>query len=93
MPPTPARVIVAGDDDYLRLRAAYHLYPHNAYAEARTNALPASDRLKPGDWMLVYQRRGVQFDPAAGKLRWDGGAPVSAQLKLRGEGAALFLIQ
>ncbi len=49
--------------------------------------------MKPGDWMLVYQRRGVQFDPSLGKLRWDGGAPVSAQMKLRGEGAALFLIQ
>ncbi len=43
--------------------------------------------------MLVFQRHGVQFDPAAGKLRWDGGAPVSAQLKVRGQGGALFLIQ
>jgi hypothetical protein len=63
------------------------------YAEPKSNELPSSDRLRPGDWMLVYQRRGVQFDPSAGRLRWDGGAPVSAQLKLRGEGAALFLIQ
>jgi hypothetical protein len=93
MPATPARVFVASEADYFRERAAYHLYPHNVYAEPRANTLPTSDRLKPGDWMLVYQRRGVQFDPSAGKLRWDGGAPVSAQLKLRGEGAALFLIQ
>jgi hypothetical protein len=93
MPATPARVFVASETDYFRERAAFHLYPHNAYAEPRSNDLPAADRLKPGDWMLVYQRRGVQFDPAAGKLRWDGGAPVSAQMKLRGEGAALFLIQ
>jgi hypothetical protein len=93
MPATPARIFVASEADYFRERAAYHLYPHNVYAEPRTNALPPSERLQPGDWMLVYQRRGVQFDPAAGKLRWDGGAPVSAQLKLRGEGAALFLIQ
>jgi len=93
MPATPARVFVASETDYFRERAAFHLYPHNAYAEPRANTLPASDKLKPGDWMLVYQRRGVQFDPAAGKLRWDGGAPVSAELKLRGEGAALFLIQ
>jgi hypothetical protein len=93
MPATPARIFVASEADYFRERAAFHLYPHNVYAEPRANTLPASERLKPGDWMLVYQRRGVQFDPAAGKLRWDGGAPVSAQLKLRGEGAALFLIQ
>jgi hypothetical protein len=93
MPATPARVFVASEADYFRERAAFHLYPHNAYAEPRTNDLPPPDRLKPGDWMLVYQRRGVQFDPSAGKLRWDDGAPVSAQLKLRGQGAALFLIQ
>jgi hypothetical protein len=93
LPATPARIFVASEADYFRERAAFHLYPHNVYAEPRSNALPPSERLKPGDWMLVYQRRGVQFDPSAGKLRWDGGAPVSAQLKLRGEGAALFLIQ
>ena len=93
MPAAPARVFVASEADYFRERAAFHLYPHNAYAEPRTNDLPPPDRLKPGDWILVYQRRGVQFDPSAGKLRWDGGAPVAAQLKLRGEGAALFLIQ
>ena len=93
MPASPARVFVASEADYFRERAAFHLYPHNAYAEPRSNDLPTSDRLKPGDWMLVYRRRGVQFDSAAGKLRWDGGPPVSAQMKLRGEGAALFLIQ
>jgi hypothetical protein len=93
MPATPVRIFVASDSDYFRERAAYHLYPHNVHAEPRATALPPSDLLKPGDWMLVYQRRGVQFDPAAGKLRWDGGTPVSAQLKLRGDGAALFLIQ
>ena len=93
MPTTPVRIFVASEPDFLRERAAYYLYPHNVYAEPRRNDLPPPERLKAGDWMLVLQRRGVQFDPAAGKLRWDGGAPVSAQLKLRGEGGALFLIQ
>jgi hypothetical protein len=93
MPAAPARVFVASEADYFRERAAFHLYPHNVYAEPRRNDLPPSDRVKAGDWMLVYQRRGVQFDPAAGRLRWDGGPPVAAQLRLRGEGAALFLIQ
>jgi hypothetical protein len=93
MPDKPARVFVASETDYFRERAAYHLYPHNVYAEPKRNDLPSSDKLKPGDWMLVFQRRGVQFNPTTGELRWDGGAPVSAQLKLRGDGAALFLIQ
>ena len=93
LPATPARVFVGSEADYFRERAAYHLYPHNVYAEPRQNTLPPTASVKPGDWMLVYQRRNVQFNPSTGELRWDGGAPVSAQLKLRGEGAALFLIQ
>ena len=93
LPGTPARIFVASEADYFRERAAFHLYPHNVFADPRRNELPKPERIKPGDWMLVYQRRGVQFNPTTGKLIWDGGAPVSAQLKLRGEGAALFLIQ
>ncbi len=93
MPATPVRIFVASESDYFRERAAYYLYPHNVHAEPRRNDLPPPEQLKPGDWMLVFQRHGVQFDPAAGKLRWDGGVPVSAQLKLRGQGGALFLIQ
>jgi len=93
LPATPARIFVASDRDYFRERAAYHLYPHNAFANPGGNVLPPPEQFKAGDWILVYQRRGVQFDPANGRLRWDGGAPVSAQIKLRGEGAALFLIQ
>jgi hypothetical protein len=93
MPATPARIFVASEADYFRERAAYHLYPHNVYAEPRRNDLPTADKVKPGDWMLVYQRRNVQFNPATGELRWDGGTPVSAELKLRGDAAALFLIK
>ena len=93
LPAAPARIYIASEADYLRERAAFHLYPHNVHAEPRSNELPPPESIRPGDWMLVYQRRGVQFDPSAGKLRWDGGAPVQAQLKLRGDGAALFLIQ
>jgi hypothetical protein len=93
LPAAPARIFVASDTDYFRERAAYHLYPHNAFANPGGNVLPPPEQFKAGDWMLVFQRRGVQFDPANGRLRWDGGASVPAQLKLRGEGAALFLIQ
>jgi hypothetical protein len=93
LPASPARIFIASEPDYFRERAAFHLYPHNVYAAPGQNGLPPPEAVKPGDWMLVYQRRGVQFDPSAGKLRWDGGAPVSAQMKLRGDGAALFLIQ
>jgi len=93
LPEAPARVFVVADEPYLRNRAAYHLYPHNVYAEPRANSMPRAEWLRPGDWLLVYQRRGVQYDAAAGKLRWDGTQTASAELKLFEPGAALFLIR
>lgn len=93
MPSMPARVFVAADSHYFRGRAAYHLYPHNAYFQARTNALPPPDLVRAGDWVLVFNRKGVQYDAAQSKLRWDNHAPVTAELKASGRGAALFLVR
>ena len=92
MPDKPARVFIAADSSYFRGRAAYHLYPHNAFAP-RTNVLPEPAQLRAGDWITVYFRKGVQFDAAQGKLRWDNREPVSAELKASGRGAALFLVR
>lgn len=92
MPKTPARVFVAADSPYFRGRAAYHLYPHNAFAP-RNNVLPEPAQVRSGDWIAVYLRKGVQYDAAQGKLRWDNREPVSAELKLSGRGAALFVIR
>jgi hypothetical protein len=49
--------------------------------------------MRPGDWILVWQRPGIQYDPAQHKLRWDGQQIVSAEAKLVGDGAALFVVQ
>jgi hypothetical protein len=94
LPSSPTRIFIASDLDYFRGRAAYHLYPHRVYFDPRSNQLPAAQRLHRGDWLLVYRQRGIQFDRALGKLRWDGGRQiVDAQLKLVEPGAALFLVQ
>lgn len=93
LPAEPARVIVAADANYFRGRAAYHLFPHRVYYDSTRNVLPVTQQLRSGDWIVVYQRRGIAYDAAAGLLRWDGGAPVKAQLKLVDRGAALFLVQ
>jgi hypothetical protein len=93
MPRTPARIFVASDADYFRGRAAYHLYPHNVYFTARGAALPSASAFRTGDWLLVYQRRGMQFDKAQGRIRWDDGQTVAAEAKLVEPGAALFLIR
>ena len=93
LPAEPARVFMAADAHYFRGRGAYHLYPHNVYFEPFRNAIPASSRLRPGDYFVVYQRRGVQYDPSAQRLRWDGDEPVSAELLLTAPGAALFRVR
>jgi hypothetical protein len=93
LPSEPARVFMAADAHYFRGRGAYHLYPHNVYFEPYRNTIPASALMRPGDYFVAYQRRGVQYDPAAQRLRWDGGEPVSAELLLTAPGAALFRLR
>ena len=92
MPKDPSRVFVVADADFHRGRAAYHLYPQNVWFEPYRNAVPPADRLRAGDWLVVFQRRGVQYDAARHSLRWDGGATVAVDLKLLDHGGALFLV-
>jgi hypothetical protein len=91
--PPPARVFIGADVLYLRDRGAYHLYPYNVYFDPWRNTMPPAAALRPGDYLVVYQRKGVQYDAAEKHLRWDGLAPVSAELVLVDAGAALFRIR
>lgn len=93
MPLEPARVFVVADAPYFRNRAAYHLYPHNVFSEPIRNTLPPATWLRPGDWLVVAQRRGIQFDPGQQKLRWDTDQTVSAEVKLVAPDYALFRIR
>jgi hypothetical protein len=93
LPPTPQRLWVASDAPFFNGRVAYQLYPHNVHFEPRSRAMPEPTWVKPGDWLLVYSRRGVEFDAARGMLRWDGLPAMAAQLKVAGGRAALFRIE
>lgn len=93
LPKAPVRVFVLADAPYFRGRAAYHLYPHNVYADVLGAAPAPAGAIRPGDWVLAWQREGVQYDPAQHTLRWDGRAALSAEAKLIGDGAALFVIR
>jgi hypothetical protein len=92
LPPPPARVFVVADEHYFRDRSAYHLYPYNVFFDPWRNTMPPSSAVRPGDFMVVYQRRGVQYDASQQRLRWDGGTPVAAELLLSDAGAAVFRI-
>ncbi len=90
MPPEPQRVWIATDAPYFNGRAAYRMYPHNVHFDPRGRSMPEPSWIKPGDWMLVFNRRGVAFNPAKGVLQWDGKQDLPAELKASGTGAALF---
>ena len=68
---TPARVFVVADAPYFRGRGAYHLYPHNVLFDPFANTVPQASSLHAGDYVLVYQRRGVQYNAEEKKLRWE----------------------
>lgn len=93
LPPPPARVFMVADDHYYRDRGAYHLYPYNVFFDPWVNTMPPAAAVQPGDFMVVYQRKGVQYDASQQRLRWDGGPPVAAELLLAESGAALFRIR
>jgi hypothetical protein len=93
LPPHPARVYMAADAHYFRSRGAYHLYPHNVFMDPYRNTIPLGSQMRSGDYLVVYQRRGVQFDAGAQRLRWDGGEPIAAEALLIEPGAALFRIR
>jgi hypothetical protein len=93
MPAAPQRVFVVSDIRYFRERAVYHLLPHRAFAERGEGTMPPARVLRPGDWLIVYQSRGLQFDPAQRTLRWDSGESIPVDERLTEPGAALFQVR
>jgi len=93
LPDPPARVFMVADAPYFRGRGAYHLYPYNVHFDPWRNTAPPASALHSGDYLVVYQRQGIQFDPRQGLLRWDGGPPLAAEAMVVEPGAALFRIR
>jgi hypothetical protein len=93
LPAPPARVFLVADTHYFRGRGAYHLYPYNVYIDPWSDTMPPPSALRPGDYFVVYHRKGVEYDAAKQLLRWDGLTPVAAELLFTDSGAALFRIR
>ena len=90
LPNAPQRIWIASDAPYFNGRMAYHLYPNDVHFSPRDRAMPDRRWVKPGDWLLVFNRRGVEYNPRKETLRWEGGAEIPAALVLPGNSAALF---
>jgi hypothetical protein len=92
LPAPPVRVFMIAEAHYFRDRGAYHLYPYNVYFDPWRNTIAPSTAVHAGDYVVVYQRRGVQYNAAQQSLRWDDSPPLKAELVLLDGGGALFRI-
>jgi hypothetical protein len=92
LPAPPARVFMLSDAAPLRGRGAYYLYPHNVLFDPFHNTLPPISSLRAGDYVVVYHRRGVQYNREARRLRFEGGDSIEAELIMSEPGAGVFRI-
>jgi hypothetical protein len=87
-----ARVFVFAEEEYDRMRGAYHLYPANVLAlKGRVSLLPA-ETFKPGDVLVLYRKRGVEYSPADKRLRWDNAQAVKADMIHFSAGSGVFRV-
>ncbi|MFO1305796.1 MAG: hypothetical protein U1F54_18875 [Burkholderiales bacterium] len=92
LPATPARVFMLADAPPLRGRGAYYLYPHNVLFDLFGTSTPRVESLRPGDYVVVYRRRGVQYNKEARRIRFEGGDSIDAELVMFEPGGAVFKI-
>ena len=83
---------MVADAHYVRDRGAYHLYPYNVYFDPWNNTTPPASAVHSGDYVVVYERRGVYYNAAQQSLRWDDSPPVKAELVLLDGAGSLFRI-
>ena len=92
VPADPQRIVVLAQAHYFRGRAGWHLLPHRALWEPARDLPPHAGLLRAGDFVVVWQRPGAQFDLASGRLRFENGVDLPAKLLLSERDAAVFAI-
>ena len=90
LPSTQPRVFLFADDEYIRGRGAYHLYPFNVLNGR--DLLPAT-QYKSGDFIVILGKDEVEFDPAQHLLKWSAGQQLSADLLLLAENNVLLKVR
>ena len=89
LPSTPARIFVGSDFEYFRLRAAYHLYPHNVLPVGWQDGKV----MRPGDYVFLYQKADVRFDATHAALIWPDGTRSQVAPLFARSGAGLFRVE
>ena len=90
LPPGQHRVFLFADDEYIRGRGAYHLYPFNVLGGR--DLLP-SGQFKPGDFIVILGKDEVKFDTAQRLLKWGKDQQLGAELVLLAENNVLLRVR
>jgi hypothetical protein len=75
----PGRVIFGSDFPYFRGRAGYHLLPFNAMSIIYHRNFPDPQYYRASDYLCIFARDGVEYDPSTQMLSWDGKARLRAE--------------
>ena len=74
-----ARIFVASSVDYLGMRGAYYLYPHNVFWNRYGTELPQRSFIHPGDYIVLIQPSAIRYDSVAGTLYLPEGEAIAVQ--------------
>ena len=88
----PAHVFVFSEEEYDRVRSAYHLYPLNVHVRTKIAMLYPPATYKAGDVIVAYRKRAIQYVPSTKTLRWDGTQEVRAELLYFADGSGVFRV-
>jgi hypothetical protein len=89
---TAYRVFVFSDEEPTRGRAAYHLYPRNAFALPRIGEMLAANAYKSGDYIALIDKKGVKFNPQTQALTWGLADSINVELLHYENGNGLFRV-
>jgi len=95
LPAPPVRVHFVADDQALRTRGSYFLYPQNVYYSSdKRRRKPSPEELRSGDYVLLFLTSDLGYDSAAQALVWrDGRRKPAEQILLRPPGLVLVRVR
>jgi hypothetical protein len=95
LPAPPVRIHFIADDQVLRTRGSYFLYPQNVYYSGDKRARePMPEELRSGDYVLLFLASDLGYDSASQALVWrDGRRKPAEEILSRSPGLVLVRVR
>lgn len=90
LPSTHSRIYLFANEEYLRGRGSYHLYPFNVLNGP--DLLPA-EQYKSGDFIIILGKDEVGFDPSLNLLTWEPQQQLKADLLMHVDNNVLLRVR